>query len=406
MAKPIKQKNGKYRIEPSVGGRRTSGTFNTYTAAVDWGRWAEDELRAGRDPKARPETPEPPLSFEAWTERWKELRDVSTAYAARADSQLRTHIIPKFGKLPLKEVADGWEEMKLWVKRLRARDDLENSTVVAIYGVMSAVMTAAVNARKVDSSPCHHIKVADGAPRQQPYLDEHGVLAVSAELVVYPYDRRKRDRDLTQPNMMYAVMAILAAFTGMRWGEITGMRRDHRNRHGDLTVDLLRKRIIIGPDTVLHEVGGHLWMEDPKTISGARIVSLPPFLVLLLAQVLESHKYKHVFTGRKGGQLRRSNFDQRVWTPAIARLQPDRPTRDRPTFHSLRHTQETMLIADDIPNRGIDIRMEHAVPGAAGRYAHVHPDLDKRIVDSLEARYKAALAAAPRAAHAQAGAHS
>lgn len=384
MAEPKKRPNGKWRIEVEVRGRRRSAVFNTKTAAKEWGRWAHDIMRAGGEPYDVHDDPET-LTFSDWLPRWRELRDVSPAQAAKADSLVKNHIEPEFGKRDLLEVAAGWEAMKTWVKRLRARSDLENSTVVSIYNTMSAIMATAMLAKVTTETPCHHIQVADGVRREQPWLVEDQVLA-AAELCVR---QRGRQPNKWEDRSVY-VLIVTAAWTGLRWGELAGMRRGHRNELGDLTVDLLRRRVIVGEDTVLHEVAGKLWMGDPKSGAGGRIVTLPKFLVEMLSAHLATHDHEHVFVSPQGAWLRRSAFGRDYWRPAMAALLPDRPKGTRPDFHSLRHTQETMLLDSDIPDRAIDIRMGHVVPGAAGRYAHVHPQLDRRITDALHDRYVSA----------------
>lgn len=377
VQKPRKIPSGKYRVDVKYRGMRASNSFWTAEAAKEWARWAEDEMRAGRDPNEVLAEAAEPIKVREWIERWRELRDVGVSQAAKVDSLIRTHIVPAFGDKAVDEIA--WEDVKLWVKGLRARDDLENSTVVTIYGAMSGLMTDAVHAKIISESPCHHVKASDGVRRQKAHLDERQALEMAERCV------RRRGR---RENHTYRLMTVAAAYTGMRWGELGGMRRDHRNKAGDLTVDLKRKRIIVGEDTVLHEVGGYLWMEDPKSTAGGRIVSLPHFLVDLLDEHLDTHDHEHVFCNGAGGWVRRSNFGRDVWRPQMAKLMPDRPARQRPTFHSLRDTHVSMLLADDVPDRAIDIRVGHAVPGAAGRYAKIHRDLDRRICDSLQARYE------------------
>jgi hypothetical protein len=80
---------------------------------------------------------------------------------------------------------------------------------------------------------------------------------------------------------------------------------------------------------------------------------LPPFLVRLLRQHLETHPYEFVFTNACGSWLWRSTFDRRVSRPAIdgvrkpgVRVYPVCPGL---TFHGLRHSHKTWLIAGGAP---------------------------------------------------------
>jgi hypothetical protein len=105
----------------------------------------------------------------------------------------------------------------------------------------------------------------------------------------------------------------------------------------------------------LHESGSRMWLGPPKTAASIRVITLPPFLIALLREHLDNADGVPVFTGPKGGWLRRSNVDRRILRPAAdgtlqvprapVRLEPVRPGL---TFHGLRHSHKTWLIADGV----------------------------------------------------------
>jgi hypothetical protein len=122
------------------------------------------------------------------------------------------------------------------------------------------------------------------------------------------------------------------------------LQRDH--------LDLDRDVLTVDPDTgALHESASRLWLGPPKTPASARTISLPPFLITLLRDYIEAAPGSFAFTSPLDCRLRRSTFDRRVFRPAVDGdvrhgLNPVRP---RLTFHGLRHSHKTWLIADDIP---------------------------------------------------------
>jgi hypothetical protein len=67
----------------------------------------------------------------------------------------------------------------------------------------------------------------------------------------------------------------------------------------------------------LHEVQGRLYRGPPKTANSVRDIHLPPFLIGLLQEVLDSHDHDIVFCGARGAFLRRSSMSRRVWGPAV-----------------------------------------------------------------------------------------
>ena len=132
----------------------------------------------------------------------------------------------------------------------------------------------------------------------------------------------------------------------MRWGELAGLQwRRVDLDSGQLTVD--------GKDGALHEVGSTLALGPPKTKASVRTVHLPPFLLELLAELRESHhRARYVFTAVEGGWHRRANFRRRVWLPAVAGdiKRGWDPIAPGLHFHDLRHTHNTWLIEDHVPD--------------------------------------------------------
>ena len=137
--------------------------------------------------------------------------------------------------------------------------------------------------------------------------------------------------------MMDRVMMIMAAYGGMRWGDLAGLQWQR--------VDLDGGQLTIGAkDGALHEVGGTLALGPPKTKASVRTVHLPMFLVELLAELRVSHpRARFVFTAVEGGWHRRANFRRRVWLPAVAGdiERGWEPIAPGLRFHDLRHTHNT-----------------------------------------------------------------
>jgi integrase len=175
-------------------------------------------------------------------------------------------------------------------------------------------------------------------------------------------------------------MILVAAYGGLRWGELVGLRVRH--------VDLLHGTVRVAEQ--ITEVNGAFVVGPPKSEAGTRTVTLPAVAVVALADHLDRHPGAGtdglVFPAADGdGYLRRSNFRRRVWLPATkAAGVPGL------RFHDLRHTAATFAAATGATTRELMERIGHSSPAAALRYQHVMKDRDKAIAAALDRLAQAA----------------
>lgn len=304
------------------------------------------------------------ITLAEWVSIWEQGHIAGPAKRAAYDSHLRNHILPRFGRVPLTQI--NRHAVKVFVKRLKT--DLADSSVTSIMSLFSMLMREAVADRRIGYNPCHNIKITTTRAPERPHATPAQIDRITARI----------------PRFDEQVLVITAAYTGMRWGELTGLAR--ANVHLDTGV------LQVDPDVgALHEVRGKLYLGPPKTPDSARQVHLPPFLTDLIRQVLDGHDHDQVFTGAHGGYLRRSNFNRRTWTPAVngdpEHHQP--PILHGMHFHDLRHTHKTWLIEDDIPEIAQAKRLGHRIPGVRGIYSHVTPAMQQRITQALQHRWEA-----------------
>jgi len=167
-----------------------------------------------------------------------------------------------------------------------------------------------------------------------------------------------------------------AAFTGLRWGELAGLKaRDINLTEGHLTVN-----------QALKDVRGQLTFGKPKWNS-RRTIHLPANLVKMLSGSLAGIGDTPVFTSREGQLLRRSNFRQRDWLPAV-RSSVGGSLR----FHDLRHTHAAMLIANGENVKVIQERLGHKdVSTTLNIYGHLMPGMGRAAAGRLDDSYAKAL---------------
>ncbi len=178
---------------------------------------------------------------------------------------------------------------------------------------------------------------------------------------------------------------LLAATTGMRRGEILGLRwRDVSLETSMLTVN-----------STLEETKSALRLKEPKSKRSRRNVTLPALTVKALrahrgAQAQERlmlglgrAEDDYVFTNLEGGPVRPRNL-----TREFGRI-VDRAKVRRVSFHSLRHTHASQLLRDGVHVKVVSERLGHStISITLDIYAHTIPNMQA----DAAARIDAALA--------------
>jgi len=167
---------------------------------------------------------------------------------------------------------------------------------------------------------------------------------------------------------------LVAASTGLRWGELTGLPLGN--------LDLLRGELRV--ETQLREIGGQLTLGVPlKTESSRRIVTIPRSVAGRIGEHLGRFPSdaEVVFTSSEGNLLRRSNFARSVLNPAAEQI-----GRPQLTFHDLRHTHASLLLAAGEPITKVSARLGHRDAATTLRiYAHALEGSERSASDRFEA---------------------
>ena len=176
------------------------------------------------------------------------------------------------------------------------------------------------------------------------------------------------------PEPRFRVMVLLAAFASLRWGEVSALRRCDIDVAAG-TVSVRRQHVEL--DT------GELIATSPKSAAGVRTVAIPDAILGTVREYLESCDGQSpdalVFTGGRGGVLRRSNFRRAVgWSTAVAAV-------GAPGLHvhDLRHTGNTLAAAGGARLRDLMDRMGHDSIRAAMIYQHATTEASRLIADSI-----------------------
>ena len=351
-----KTPSGRWRAEyRNPAGKKRSLTFDRKADADRW--LAEQTTTMSRGDYVDPARGRVPFAESA--RRWLDsAHDLRPSSRARASICINNDLIPALGHLKLTSIS--YETVQglvdEWVARGRAP-----ATVRKSFYVLRSVMDSAVTANRIARSPCTGITLPRIKRRAQRYLDAGEVHRLAEEV----------------PER-YRALILTAAYLGLRWSELVGLRHQALG---------FRKLTVC---EALVEVGGRFESSDLKTETSVRTITLPAFL----ADVLGEHVSRFpstdglVFSAPEGGPLRR-HFIRRVFRPAVRRARLD-PLR----FHDLRHTAASLAIAEGAHPKVIQDRLGHAsITTTLNTYGHLFPNLDESLADALNEVAKAASAA-------------
>jgi len=234
------------------------------------------------------------------------------------------------------------------------------SSVRSVYIVLRALLTSAVDAEVLAVSPCRAIRLPAQRPTAKAFLTPEAIDRLAAAV----------DPD-------YQPMIYLAAYLGLRWSEVAGLRVGR--------VDLRRATVSVAETNAY--VGG---FADVKSRSARRTIALPPFLAEMLAAHLTRRHLSPadttalVFAAPAGGRLYANNWHRRVWAPAVA------ASGVGVTFHGLRHTSVGLMVATDTHPKVIQQRLGHSTwTTTMDIYGHVLPAVDDGVTTKLETLHTA-----------------
>lgn len=357
--------------------------FTTKTAATQHAQSLEADQRRGTwiDPDAGKTT------LREWSTDWLEALDVAITTEDYYRSHLRNHILPRWGDTALADISG--IKVTAWAKQLRSRG-YAPTTTAGITKLLSLLLADAAEERLIAANP---VRVRRRG-RQHATRTPERVWATHDEVLAIA-DNAAR---LPGAGAAAALLIVTAAWTGARWGELTALQR--HNTH----LDTDHPRIVIDPVRGgLKESSRGVELGPPKTAESAREIILPPFLTSLLRAHLETHDHPHVFISPEAALHRRSNFARRAVRPATdgtanrprsaVRLDPIKPGL---TFHSLRHSHKTWMIADNVPEIAQSRRLGHTLDNKIQQtYSHVAVEVEARLLAGLQERWEKAVADAP-----------
>ena len=345
----------------------------TFQAKIDAEGWLHEERKLieanewsppkHRAEKARAVATTP--DFETYAKKWIAKRRTDKGEPLRAttranyEATLEHHLVPTFGRMRLRDITKG--AVRRWYEdTLEGNGDTPRANSKA-YGLLRAIMNSAVDEDLIEASPVH-IHGAGYQPKRR-RLEPASI----------------EELDVIVENMpeKWKLMVLLASWCALRYGEIAELRRkDIKLRHvgGRWTGVIQVRRGVVW-------VNRKIQVEPPKSEAGIRDVAIPPHLIPIIKEHLET-----VAAPGQEGLLFPAASGRQQWPSTITgyfKKAAEVAGRSDLRFHDLRHTGAVMAAQQGATLADLQARLGHSTANAALLYQHTAKGRDQLIAESL-----------------------
>lgn len=319
-------------------GRQRSKTDPLRKVVATWASSLETDLRRGDfhdDREAKTTT------LTHWHERWVKTRVVSENTRRKNATHWRIHVEPRWGRHGLAAITR--EEVRGWVADMQ-REGVGPATIEAVVTLLGKMLADAVEMGVLKTNVAARVKRPPVELRVPFFWSYEEARAIIAQL--------------DEP---WALMVELDFYTGLRMGEMRGLRVEQ--------VDLARR--------LLHVTRVETRQGPVELTKGRdrRSMPLPPALLpRLAAQVQGRGALEYVFAEESGRPVDDRNFAQRIFEPARVAAGVRRGTP-----HDMRHTAASWLVMQGVDLYRVQALLGHKDAKTTQRYAHLAPDAFDRV---------------------------
>ena len=302
------------------------------------------------------------LKFSEFTEIWKRdygSKELAPSTYKRYCRMLETRLLPYFGhfyvnKIKPTDIMQFYDLLSKDTQLVRKKDNDGNKTLKPLSGktilehhrLLRAMLHKAVYWQVIVSNPAERVQPPKAKKPKRKYYDDDQCKILLENL-----------EQLDEEQIKYKTAIILTVFTGVRLGELMGLEwNDIDFRNGIVSIN--RSSQYLADTGVFTKV--------PKTESSIREVAIPDFVISLLEEYklwydeqkslygelwIDSNR---LFVQADGKPMHPSTISKwfvkyigQIGLPVI-------------NFHGLRHTNATLLIAQNIDVAVVAARLGHA----------------------------------------------
>jgi integrase len=319
-------------------------TFTTARKAADHLAWVRREVEAGRwkPPTKATGTPQ---TLREYADGWLARRDLKPTTRDHYRRLLDRLILPTLGSYRLADIDQGTIED--WYDAL---DPAKKTLRAHAYALLRSILTTAQRRKLIAEVPV--IPGAGTTKRERP-IRPLSIAEVDALAAAMPE--------------RYRAMTLLAAWCGLRFGELTALRRR----------DIDLKAAVVHVDRGVTRTKGQ-WHESTPKAGEAADVAIPPHILPDVERHVRGLRRDDLlFPAASGGFL---------LAPTLHK--PFRRAREsigRPDlrWHDLRHTGGVLAAAAGASPAELMQRLRHKTAAASQRYWHAAQERDRVLADLM-----------------------
>ena len=323
--------------------------------------------------------------FETWLREIKENTVKANTLSVYMEIY-KIHISPALGKQQVSSIN------KLMVQRLlnnMSKNGLSANTLAKTKAILYSIFKEAMENRMISYNPCENITIRRDKT-------ERRVLSFKEQQIFLEAIRGSR----------YEMLCILGLSTGLRIGELSGLRWSDINFE-EKTLTVERTYIY------LHDVKNHQMKDEfhsPKTKNSCRTIRLLDSTLSLLAVHKEKQRKEKavagetwcpveggedlIFTTKTGGPVRGLNVAETLnnYVKKINKQEEQKAAKEhrepeyfeRITPHTLRHTFATRAFESGIPPKVVQQILGHSsLEMTMDLYTHVTEDVQSKEIQKL-----------------------
>jgi integrase len=230
-------------------------------------------------------------------------------------------------------------------------------TVARAYRLLRSILQTAVDDELLVRQPCRISGAGEARSTERPVLSATEIAALAAEVPAH-----------------YRAFVILAAYSGLRAGELAALRIADLDLGEEAAVRVSRR---------FYRVAGEITVDLPKSAKSFRVVPLPGFVGAELGRHLAEHR-----AGAARNALvfvTASGRDVLDGYAQVMRRALDRLGRSDVRMHDLRHSAMTVAAEHGASLATLMYMAGHSTPSAALRYQHATADHARRVAAAIDA---------------------